>query len=98
MINITLTYSIPIIKIKIKNFNKKKKELKKILKKFPESRQNKSFYTNKLQTDKNPYLSMMYGRFYIKKEIMQVPITMIKTMAQKVILESCIWILKRVPR
>tara|TARA_R110000765_G_scaffold418961_1_gene522795 strand:+ start:656 stop:1207 length:552 start_codon:yes stop_codon:yes gene_type:complete len=52
MINITLTYSVPIIKIKIKNFYKKKKELKKILKNFPESKQNKSFYTNKLQTDK----------------------------------------------
>ena len=51
MINVTLTYSLPIFTIETKNFSQKKRELKKIFKNYPESRQNKSFSTNKLHTD-----------------------------------------------
>ena len=52
MINTTLIFSIPLFTIKINNFYKKKKELNKTLKNYPEiKRPPNIFYTNKNHTD-----------------------------------------------
>ena len=52
MINTTLIFSVPLFTIKINNFYKKKKELNKTLKNYPEiKRPPNIFYTNKNHTD-----------------------------------------------